>query len=114
MMAGSKLNIKRLLKKSKVNTIQELFDLRLPRGHCSVLFKAVKKDGKLKDLLLSHQTWDDYSQMLRIFKHYEIGGHEMTFSSYPGCISSTDDWYNNKSKEGQLVVTETTLEVLND
>lgn len=78
------------------------------------MFKAVKKDGKLKDLLLSHQTWDDYSQMLRIFKHYEIGGHQMTFSSYPGCISSTDDWYNNKSKEGQLVVTETTLEVLND
>jgi len=20
----------------------------------------------------------------------------MTFSSYPGCLSSTDDWYNNK------------------
>lgn len=38
----------------------------------------------------------------------------MTFSSYPGCISSTDDWYNNKSKYGHLIVTETTLEVLND
>lgn len=52
--------------------------------------------------------------MLRVFKHYDIGGMETTFSSYPGCLSSTDDWYNNKGQKGHLLVTETTLEVLND
>lgn len=35
----------------------------------------------------------------------------MTFSSYPGCLSSTDDWY---TINGQLVVTETTLEVMQE
>lgn len=31
------------------------------------------------------------------------------FSSYPGCVSSTDDYYINDKK---LMVTETTLEVI--
>lgn len=35
----------------------------------------------------------------------------MTFSSYPGTISSTDDFY---VMNGSLVVTETTLEILNE
>lgn len=52
--------------------------------------------------------------MLRVFKHYDIDSSMSTFSSYPGCLSSTDDWYNNKNSHGHTLVTETTLEVLND
>jgi len=74
-------------------------------------------------VLVSHSTWDDYSEMLRIFKHYEFellgdNSHiegfkkkDETFSSYPGCLSSTDDFYMLNSK---LIVTETTLEILNE
>jgi len=57
--------------------------------------------------------------MLRIYKHYnfEFFNNEhlkainITFSSYPGTISSTDDFY---VINGQLVVLETTLEILNE
>jgi len=35
---------------------------------------------------------------------------EMTFSSYPGILSSTDDWYVTNNN---LLITETTLEVIN-
>jgi hypothetical protein len=38
-----------------------------------------------------------------------FGKSEMTFSSYPGCVSSTDDYFVTNHK---LVVTETTLEVI--
>jgi hypothetical protein len=34
---------------------------------------------------------------------------ETTFSSYPGCLSSTDDYYITNNK---LMITETTLEVI--
>ncbi len=73
--------------------------------------------------MIGHSTWDDYSEMLRIYKYYDmelIGEGEvkngleaqnLIFSSYPGCLSSTDDWYIIKKR---FVVTETTLEVLQE
>lgn len=57
--------------------------------------------------------------MLRIYKVYNfeffnndnLRAINQTFSSYPGTISSTDDFYViNK----ELVVLETTLEILNE
>jgi len=57
--------------------------------------------------------------MLRIYKVYnfeffnndQLRAINQTFSSYPGTISSTDDFYViNK----ELVVLETTLEILNE
>ncbi len=76
--------------------------------------------------MIGHATWDDYSEMLRAYKHYEfeilgpsdtqgrthgLARQEVTFSSYPGCLSSTDDWY---IVNGEFVVTETTLEVMQE
>eukprot|EP01124_Arcella_intermedia_P007737 TRINITY_DN1478_c0_g2_i4.p1 TRINITY_DN1478_c0_g2~~TRINITY_DN1478_c0_g2_i4.p1 ORF type:complete len:307 (+),score=43.97 TRINITY_DN1478_c0_g2_i4:41-961(+) len=80
--------------------------------HCSVLIK-VSSDGL--NLISSHDTWDRYSTMLRIYKYYHFAFndpttkvHKMAFSSYPANIQSVDDYYILGS---QLVVSETTNEV---
>ncbi|GFR52660.1 hypothetical protein Agub_g15254, partial [Astrephomene gubernaculifera] len=83
-------------------------------GRCSAL---VKVTPDLSDLLLGHVTWWGYASMLRIYKHYDMrlgglplaaGAGRVSFSSYPGQLSSADDWYLLGSG---LVVTETSLDV---
>eukprot|EP00742_Colponemidia_sp_Colp-10_P002718 GILJ01002907.1.p1 GENE.GILJ01002907.1~~GILJ01002907.1.p1 ORF type:complete len:590 (-),score=110.81 GILJ01002907.1:216-1985(-) len=92
-----------------------MWELRMLKSHCSALVKLLPD---FSDLYIGHTTWDDYSEMIRIFKHYNMplpGAGTKTaktiFSSYPGCISSTDDWYVMSSK---IVVLETTLEILDE
>lgn len=94
-------------------------------SHCSAFIKVLKDNkGNYKDLIVSHNTWDDYSEMLRIYKHYDFefdGSNQsvngifanqiVTFSSYPGCLTSTDDFY---IIDKRFVVMETTLEILNE
>ncbi|GIL87628.1 hypothetical protein Vretimale_14663 [Volvox reticuliferus] len=86
------------------------------RGRCTAL---VKVTPGLDDLLMGHVTWWSYASMLRIYKHYNLRLNQLTgvggqpantrisFSSYPGQISSADDWYLLGSG---LVVTETSLD----
>lgn len=87
---------------------------------CSAFIKILK-DGKgnFIDLLAGHNTWTDYYEMIRTYKHYKfefegpkglLSTSEMTFSSYPGCLSSTDDFYLTNHN---LLIMETTLEVIN-
>eukprot|EP00392_Amoebophrya_sp_AT5.2_P002423 g2428.t1 len=84
-------------------------------GHCSALVRITQDN---KDLLVGHTTWDDYAKMTRIFKYYDFPHLPKSFtaaqtvgmSSYPGCVSSTDEFYLLSSG---LVVGDTSLEVLN-
>jgi len=82
-------------------------------GRCSALVRAA--DGNA-DLLVGHTTWDDYSKMTRIFKYYnfvlsgaDTASTKIAMSSYPGVVSSTDDFYILSSG---LTVMETSLEVI--
>ncbi|EIE22757.1 laminin A, partial [Coccomyxa subellipsoidea C-169] len=66
-------------------------------GHCSAL---VKVTGNYSDLFLAHSSWFTYSGMVRIYKHYDFAvaspHHKLrrtSFSSYPGELSSDDDFY---------------------
>lgn len=84
------------------------------RGRCSALVRIAPEN---KDLLIGHTTWGDYATMTRVFKYYHFmlpGAYTKTnvigFSSYPGCISSTDDFY---ILDSGLVVMDTSLEILN-
>ena len=70
------------------------------------------------DLFIGHTTWGDYSKMSRVYKYYRFDlplsisvARADGFSvSYPGCVSSTDDFY---MMDNGLAVMDTTLEVLN-
>jgi len=95
---------------------------KLSHSHCSALVKLIRDDStnEIADILVGHTTWDDYSEMLRIYKQYEfeflgdnpiLKRHTISFPSYPGVISSTDDYYIINKK---FVVMETTLEILNE
>ena len=83
----------------------------------SILENKLSNKKKLKDMFVAHTTWDSFSEMHRIFKVYDISftlfnkqkkSHIM-FSSYPGTITSTDDYYLINSK---ISVLETTIEIL--
>jgi len=102
-------NFKRVVDMTKA----ELIELVSIFGHCSLLVKLTDKD-----LFVAHNTWDDYGEMLRIYKHYHfdfkhpsIRSRKSSHSSYPGFISSSDDFY---VLDTGLAVTETTLNILND
>eukprot|EP00123_Amoebidium_parasiticum_P011864 comp20950_c0_seq1/m.28009 comp20950_c0_seq1/g.28009 ORF comp20950_c0_seq1/g.28009 comp20950_c0_seq1/m.28009 type:complete len:553 (-) comp20950_c0_seq1:50-1708(-) len=81
--------------------------------HCSALVRAT---ADLSDLFVAHSSWNTYSSMIRIFKHYhfdtlanpDLATHCMSFSSYPGLLSSLDDFF---MMDSGLAVTETTNNV---
>ena len=82
-------------------------------GHCSAIIKVT---DAMDDLLIGHSSWFSYSAMNRIFKHYELAfegtaATRMSFSSYPGMISSLDDFY--VMEPTGLLMTQTTNGIYN-
>lgn len=116
-----KFDINRLYQKFNTTNAEKIYINILEQGHCSLLLKLLRDDnGNVKDLLIAHSTWDDYSEMHRIFKkyHFELGGYsgedqltpqKVSFSSYPGVLISTDDFFMANDR---LLVTETSLDIL--
>jgi hypothetical protein len=50
------------------------------------------------DLFVSQTAWTEYQSALRILKHYDlpfshVAASRMSFSSYPGTLYSSDDFY---------------------
>ncbi|KAF6082527.1 phospholipase B domain containing 2 [Phyllostomus discolor] len=88
----------------------------LGSGSCSALIKLLPGHS---DLLVAHNTWNSYQNMLRVIKKYQFQfregpqedsplapGNALAFSSYPGTIFSCDDFYVLGSG---LVTLETTI-----
>uniref|UniRef100_A0A8C6RSF5 Phospholipase B-like n=2 Tax=Nannospalax galili TaxID=1026970 RepID=A0A8C6RSF5_NANGA len=88
----------------------------LGSGSCSALIKLLPGQ---RDLLVAHNTWTSYQNMLRVIKKYQlqflegpkeeyplVAGNNVVFSSYPGAIFSGDDFYILGSG---LVTLETTI-----
>mmetsp|Transcript_36111 Transcript_36111/g.93933 ORF Transcript_36111/g.93933 Transcript_36111/m.93933 type:complete len:509 (-) Transcript_36111:694-2220(-) len=77
---------------------EELFSAVLFSSHCSAL---VKVTPGLDDIYFGHSTWYIYNSMVRVYKSYDfstiksdtIVNGRMSFSSYPGCLESIDDFY---------------------
>jgi hypothetical protein len=72
------------------------------------------------ELYVAHTTWSGLEDMTRVYKLYDFGysadgtvgsapvpGRRVAFSSYPGNLFSTDDWYTMSSG---LAITETTID----
>ncbi|XP_068679671.1 putative phospholipase B-like 2 [Montipora foliosa] len=84
-------------------------------GSCSALIKLLPGN---KDLYISQVTWDSYQELLRVFKLIDvpfslsgnkeniIPGRKQSFSSYPGLLTSGDDFYMLSS---EMVSQETTI-----
>lgn len=67
-----------------------LASCRHAAGKCSALIKV---SADLSDIFFGHSTWDSFTAMTRIYKHYQLnlqqvpGGvaaQQLSFSSYPG------------------------------
>eukprot|EP00118_Oscarella_pearsei_P006261 m.28417 g.28417 ORF g.28417 m.28417 type:complete len:338 (+) comp30760_c0_seq3:508-1521(+) len=104
-----------LLSDWKNMSLSEIRDEVNEQSHCSVLIKVLPG---YEDILVSHSTWFSYSLMLRIYKHYDINLQDpaaaakgVSFSSYPGCLVSLDDFYIMTSG---LVMLQTTNGLWND
>jgi hypothetical protein len=76
---------------------RQLFNAAARRSqHCSGLIKVT---DDFSDLMWSHSSWFTYGNMNRIYKHYSFGtklstpSRALSFSSYPGYLSSLDDFY---------------------
>ena len=96
-------------------TADEIEEFTALHTHCSALVKIA---NDLSDIWMGHNTWSSYNSMIRTFKEYRFVSNKqneksktVVFSSYPGSLSSVDDFYYLDSK---LVVMETTNSVLND
>lgn len=93
----------------------ELVELVTRHTRCSALVKWTEGG---RDLLAAHATWDDYTELLRVYKHYRFSfrhpsvvSQRSSHSSYPGFVSSSDDFY---VLDSGLVVIETTVNVLDE
>jgi hypothetical protein len=83
---------------------------RTSSGHCTGVVRLA--DGN-SEVYFGHTTWESFSEMTRIWKVYDFplqgaAANKISFSSYPGCISSTDDYY---LMDSGLAITETTLSI---
>jgi len=98
----------------KEMTTEELQDYVMHRSHCSVI---VKVTPLLDDIFFAHSTWSAYYTMNRIYKQYifdlelKTASVQMSFSSYPGSLSSIDDFY---IMDSGLAVVETTNMIFNN
>ena len=84
-------------------------------GHCSAILRVA---DDLSDIFFGHSSWFVYSNMLRYYKTYDftslkvdIPSKRTSFSSYPGMISSLDDFYLNH--DTGLSMLQTTNNVFN-
>ena len=91
-------------------TDEEIKSFIISNSHSSAL---IKLSDDFSDLWFGHNPWITYLTMIRIFKEYRFisnkgkeKGKINIFSSYPGALSSIDDFY---FLDSNLLVMETTI-----
>jgi hypothetical protein len=103
------------------SNIEKIWKQLTRKGHCSAIAKLVNLPNGDIDIIAGHNTWTEYSEMLRSLKFYDMAfegdaqnigmkPRKINFSSYPGVLFSGDDFYEMDSK---IAVLQTTLSVVN-
>jgi len=93
---------------------EEFNEYVMLHSHCSVI---VKVTPLLDDIFFTHSTWSSYYTMNRVYKQYifdlelQTASVQMSMSSYPGSLSSIDDFY---IMDSGLAVVETTNMIFNN
>jgi len=90
----------------------EQYKKHVAESHCSCL---IKWNADKSDLFTGHTTWNVFDSMIRTYKIYNYQytnavSSVISFSSYPGALSSIDDFYVTSNG---LSVIETTNGIMN-
>lgn len=109
--AGKRRNVGMRFKSVNDMSIDEVTSFLELTGRCTALIKWTGQD-----LFVGHTTWSDYQELLRVYKHYNLNykmavAKKVSFSSYPGMVYSSDDFY---ILDSGLVIMETTINILNE
>lgn len=106
---------------------QQVFNISDPPMSSTIFFKSLPRENSEPLIAIGHQTTAPYTQMLRLLKKYTFGYHvlpaiktapltpsrSIVMSSYPGALSSRDEFYLMYGENRELIVTGTPLSVFN-
>ncbi|XP_076290087.1 phospholipase B domain containing lamina ancestor [Lasioglossum baleicum] len=108
---------------SDIPGFQRLFNLSDIPLSSIILLKSLPRDDSEPLIAVGHNTATSYSEMLRLLKKYTFGYHVLPatktaaptpartiiMSSYPGALSSRDEFYLMHGEDRKLLVTGTSL-----
>ncbi|OAD58305.1 Putative phospholipase B-like lamina ancestor [Eufriesea mexicana] len=108
---------------SDLSGFQQVFNISDHLINSMIYFKSLPRDNSEPLIAISHHTAAPYTQMLRLIKKYTFGyhvlpmtktvsltpGRSIVMSSYPGALSSRDEFYLINGENRELVVIGTPL-----
>nr|XP_031844295.1 putative phospholipase B-like lamina ancestor isoform X2 [Nomia melanderi] len=108
---------------SDVPGFQRAFNISDVPLSSMIYLKSLPRDNSEPLIAVGHNTASSYMQMLRLLKKYTFGYHvlpgiktaastptrSIVMSSYPGALSSQDEFYLLRGENRELVVTGTSL-----
>ncbi|XP_053986951.1 putative phospholipase B-like lamina ancestor isoform X1 [Hylaeus volcanicus] len=108
---------------SDVPGFQQVFNISDIPMSSMIYFKSLPRDDSEPLIAIGHNTAAPYTKMLRLVKKYTFGYHvlpllktsaltpsrSIVMSSYPGALSSADEFYFIRGENRELIVTGTSL-----
>lgn len=77
----------------------------IKNDHCSAFISMGNYNA---ELFTGHNMWWSFGALMPVFKTFVWGNATIQMTSYPGTLSSVDDFYSMSSSHQKLVVMETT------
>lgn len=107
-----------------INNKSSEYDYQPHPARASMLLKSVdSENGTSKKIMIGHSSEGNYASMLRVLKKYkfhyhfssshktnEVSGVDIAFTSYPGSLASSDDFYIIGGRKTKLTVAGIRLE----